>query len=371
MPRLLIVSNRLPVTVKSDDGAPAVTPSTGGLATGMSGPHERARRAVDRLARRSRPACPATRARRWIGASRSCGSSPVPLSRGRGRALLRGLLERGPLAALPLLDRAPAAGGARLRRLRGGERAVRRRRRRAVRSRATSSGSTTTSSCCVPRAAPRARPRRADRVLPPHPVPVLRDLPHAAAARAAPRGAARRRPHRLPHRHVRAPLRVGGAPAARRADRGGPDRLATAARSGSACSRWASTRRSSRALAEDPEVARGRATRTARAGRRSSSSASTASTTRRASRAGCSRSRRCCARHPELREQVRLVQVAVPSRENVEAYRELPRRGRRAGRPHQRRVRDAVELDARPLPVPRAVRRPSSSRSTAPPTWCS
>ncbi|HSD19765.1 MAG TPA: bifunctional alpha,alpha-trehalose-phosphate synthase (UDP-forming)/trehalose-phosphatase [Anaeromyxobacter sp.] len=41
MPRLLIVSNRLPVTVKSDDGAPAVTPSAGGLATGMSGPHER------------------------------------------------------------------------------------------------------------------------------------------------------------------------------------------------------------------------------------------------------------------------------------------------------------------------------------------
>ncbi|WP_242343335.1 bifunctional alpha,alpha-trehalose-phosphate synthase (UDP-forming)/trehalose-phosphatase [Anaeromyxobacter terrae] len=41
MPRLLIVSNRLPVTVKAEDGAVSVTPSTGGLATGMSSPHER------------------------------------------------------------------------------------------------------------------------------------------------------------------------------------------------------------------------------------------------------------------------------------------------------------------------------------------
>jgi trehalose 6-phosphate synthase/phosphatase len=41
MPRLLIVSNRLPVTVKVEGDAPSVTPSTGGLATGMSGPHER------------------------------------------------------------------------------------------------------------------------------------------------------------------------------------------------------------------------------------------------------------------------------------------------------------------------------------------
>ncbi|WP_243338724.1 bifunctional alpha,alpha-trehalose-phosphate synthase (UDP-forming)/trehalose-phosphatase [Anaeromyxobacter soli] len=41
MPRLLIVSNRLPVTVKAEDGAVSVAPSTGGLATGMSGPHER------------------------------------------------------------------------------------------------------------------------------------------------------------------------------------------------------------------------------------------------------------------------------------------------------------------------------------------
>ena len=41
MARLLIVSNRLPVTVKADEGAPSVAQSAGGLATGMSGPHER------------------------------------------------------------------------------------------------------------------------------------------------------------------------------------------------------------------------------------------------------------------------------------------------------------------------------------------
>jgi trehalose 6-phosphate synthase/phosphatase len=42
MARLLIVSNRLPVTVKrAEGGAVSVERSTGGLATGMKGPHER------------------------------------------------------------------------------------------------------------------------------------------------------------------------------------------------------------------------------------------------------------------------------------------------------------------------------------------
>ncbi|WP_394844431.1 bifunctional alpha,alpha-trehalose-phosphate synthase (UDP-forming)/trehalose-phosphatase [Pendulispora brunnea] len=39
MPRLLLVSNRLPVTVKADPRGVTVTPSAGGLATGLSGPH--------------------------------------------------------------------------------------------------------------------------------------------------------------------------------------------------------------------------------------------------------------------------------------------------------------------------------------------
>ncbi|AKT42123.1 bifunctional alpha,alpha-trehalose-phosphate synthase (UDP-forming)/trehalose-phosphatase [Chondromyces crocatus] len=38
-PRLLIVSNRLPVTVRTDRGELSVAPSAGGLATGLRGPH--------------------------------------------------------------------------------------------------------------------------------------------------------------------------------------------------------------------------------------------------------------------------------------------------------------------------------------------
>ncbi|MDC3956172.1 bifunctional alpha,alpha-trehalose-phosphate synthase (UDP-forming)/trehalose-phosphatase [Polyangium jinanense] len=41
MARLLLVSNRLPVTVKVEHGEVLVTRSAGGLATGMKGPHER------------------------------------------------------------------------------------------------------------------------------------------------------------------------------------------------------------------------------------------------------------------------------------------------------------------------------------------
>ena len=42
MGRLIIVSNRLPVTVHADGGGgePTVARSPGGLATGLSGPHE-------------------------------------------------------------------------------------------------------------------------------------------------------------------------------------------------------------------------------------------------------------------------------------------------------------------------------------------
>ena len=41
MGRLIIVSNRLPVTVRINDGAATVHPSVGGLATGLRGPHQR------------------------------------------------------------------------------------------------------------------------------------------------------------------------------------------------------------------------------------------------------------------------------------------------------------------------------------------
>src|SRR5688572_10393873 len=41
MSRLLLVSNRLPVTVKADKDGVSVVRSAGGLATGLRGPHER------------------------------------------------------------------------------------------------------------------------------------------------------------------------------------------------------------------------------------------------------------------------------------------------------------------------------------------
>src|SRR5688572_2993913 len=41
MSRLLLVSNRLPVTVKAEKDQVSVVRSMGGLATGLSGPHER------------------------------------------------------------------------------------------------------------------------------------------------------------------------------------------------------------------------------------------------------------------------------------------------------------------------------------------
>jgi len=43
MSRLLVVSNRLPVTLRTEEGAPALVPSAGGLATGLGAPHEQGR----------------------------------------------------------------------------------------------------------------------------------------------------------------------------------------------------------------------------------------------------------------------------------------------------------------------------------------
>src|SRR5512135_618428 len=41
MKRIVLVSNRLPVTVSHDEKGLSVEPSSGGLATGLSGPHSR------------------------------------------------------------------------------------------------------------------------------------------------------------------------------------------------------------------------------------------------------------------------------------------------------------------------------------------
>ena len=108
-------------------------------------------------------------------------------------------------------------------------------------SRATSSGSTTTSCCCCPAHAARAASRRADRLLPPHPVPVVRGVPDPAVARADPRRACSARtwsastPTRTAALRARRLLRVLGARAAS-VDR---VRVRRARECGSACSRWA------------------------------------------------------------------------------------------------------------------------------------
>ena len=77
-------------------------------------------------------------------------------------------------------------------------------------------------------------------------------------------------------------------------------------------------------------------------------------TTPRAFPAGCWRTSGCCRRHPELRERVRLVQVAVPSRTGVEAYQDYRVAGGRAGRPDQRRLRHGA-VGAGALHLPRAL----------------
>src|SRR2546428_12002190 len=43
MPRLIIVSNRLPLSVIREGGEVRLEQSTGGLATGLAGPHEQLR----------------------------------------------------------------------------------------------------------------------------------------------------------------------------------------------------------------------------------------------------------------------------------------------------------------------------------------
>ena len=78
----------------------------------------------------------------------SCTPSPSPRRGGRG--LLRGLLQRHALAALPRRRRAAGVPPALVGGLRQGQRAVRRRRRRGRRPRARRSGCRTTSSSCVP-----------------------------------------------------------------------------------------------------------------------------------------------------------------------------------------------------------------------------
>ena len=145
---------------------------------------------------------------------------PVRAQRRRRRALLRGLLERHDLAAVPRRHRrAPLPP-----RLVGG----------------LLSGSIAGSRMPPPRSPPRARPsgcrttscsscrsmlrelapRPDHRLLPPHSLPGIRPLLAAAVAAPGARGPARRRRHRIPARGGCRQLRAGRAPAAALRDEG-------------------------------------------------------------------------------------------------------------------------------------------------------
>ena len=200
-------------------------------------------------------------------------------------------------------------------------------------------------------------PGRAHRLLPPHPVPVVRGVPHrcpgasrSSTGCSAPTSSAftRRRtcdtspPSALARARRRRRRSTGCAADGRDVRLGvfpmGVD-AATLRRAG---------RRPASCVAEVERAAREPAD--ARC-----SSASTGSTTPRASRAGCSRSSGCSSEHPELREQG----APGPGRGAVARatstrYQEFRDAGRRAGRPDQRRVRHA-QLGAGPLPLPRSL----------------
>ena len=164
--------------------------------------------------------------RRGAGAGAVRGGRPAPGRPGpvrdRGQALLRGLLQRHAVAALPRRHRAaavppPVVGGVRdrqpaLRAGRGGAGGARRDRLGAR-----------LPAPAGPADAARAARRRPDRLLQPHPVPRLRDLRPAAVAAAGGRGPARRRPARLPAPGRRHQL-PAGLPPGRRPDHQGVDR---------------------------------------------------------------------------------------------------------------------------------------------------
>ena len=83
--RLLIVSNRLPFHAHVEGEEVVLTPSTGGVASGLRVAARRNRLALDRMAWRSVVACPA-------GTGRSCARTcaigrivPVPLTRGESQ----------------------------------------------------------------------------------------------------------------------------------------------------------------------------------------------------------------------------------------------------------------------------------------------
>ena len=212
----VVVANRLPVDLeRAPDGSENWKRSPGGLVTALE-PILRSRRGA------------------WVGwpGLADAQADPFeddglellprgPLGRGRGE-LLRGLLQRHALAALPRRRRPAVVPPALVAGVRQGQRAVRRGRRRG-RGRGRDGLGAGLPAPAGARPAPRAPPGPADRVLPAHPVPAGRAVPAAPVARADRPGVAGRGPRRLPHAgrcaqlpHAGDPLRRGGRRARRR-----------------------------------------------------------------------------------------------------------------------------------------------------------
>ncbi|CAA9434826.1 MAG: Trehalose-6-phosphate synthase, partial [uncultured Pseudonocardia sp.] len=153
---------------------------------------------VGRLARRpGRPGGPVRGGRAPAAPRRAVGPG--------GRGLLRGLLQRHALAALPRRRGPAGVPPALVAGLRAGQRALRRGHRRRGRARRHGLGAGLPAPAAADRA-PRAAARPEDRLLPAHPLPAHRAVPAAALAHPHRRGTARRRPRRLPHPRRRAQL---------------------------------------------------------------------------------------------------------------------------------------------------------------------
>ena len=223
----------------------------------------------------------------------------LPLGRGGG-GLLREGLQRHALAALPLLPR-PAADHARgVGAVRRGERALRRHDPRALRARLARVGARLPPHARAGDAAS-ARAAALDRLLPAHPVPVVRGVPAAPGARAAPARRPRRRLRQLPGRRLRAPLPLVVPAHARHRLRARLARARRAARRDRRRSDRHRRRRLPRGRSPSPRPSGSSPISRSSTRAVGSSSASSGSTTRRGSRRSSTRSSASSSRIPTAR----------------------------------------------------------------------
>ena len=359
---LVIASNRLPFTLVLADGALELEPSAGGLVTALD--PVRAKAALGRVARARRPG--RSRGGGRAGGRRREAACPVFLSEAEQEAFYGRICNE---TLWPLfhyfVDRMRFTSRG-LGRLRGGEPALRRGNRPRQRAGGPGLDPRLPSGARAAGASPAAA-RSCDRLLPPHPVPLVGDLPAAADEGRAAAGDARLRLRRLPHRRLcpSFPLRPACACSASSPARTRSN--TTTARSASACTRSGSTSRASARACETRRRRRSRPSSTSATATASSSSGSSGSTTRRGSRRSSTPSSASSSRTRRAPSGVTMLQVLVPSRLESAEYRAM---------------RDEIEmriahingrfsrLGHAPgrLRPPVASRGPSSSRSTGGPT---